>query len=121
MSRTIRKRAESFITFYGWEYNQWDLENKLKKDNPYCWGRRQYVDPEWESYEVDEAKYYTDNYGRGYFRRSLPKAYRKWVNKLRRKHDKRELRKEVTFNDYDGQYNIPNGIAKMLTHGIIGN
>ena len=103
MSKTVRKRAESYVAYWGHYYTVWDRKNKRhrKAEHYYTW--RPYEE-EWESYRVDEAKYNTDNYGQGYFRKNKPKHYRNMINRSRRRRDKRELWKELNFEGYDGLY-----------------
>lgn len=107
MSKTYRKRIETYVEFYGgWGSYTWDLSSKTRKYCRHYWNWPTiigFVDYDWESYKEDESKYYTDNYGQNFFRKRKPKAYRKMVNRARRMHDKRELWKE-THMDYDGLY-----------------
>lgn len=54
-------------------------------------------------------KYYTKKTTSHYHSYRFPKSYRKTVNRSRRNFDKRELHKELTYNDYEGLYSKWNG------------
>lgn len=107
MSRTIRKRLESYPVWKGiMRWYVWDHEAKMIMDAP------QYNYPYreigiWESYEKDEILYYTDK-KHGFYFWKKHKTYRKQVNRTRRNHDKRELRKEINCPDYEGLYSAWN-------------
>ncbi len=105
MSRTFRKRSESFFAYYGSRNTIWDKENKVRCKPEHHWEFRfpNKKNP-WESYVKDEVLYYSDNYGQGYFRRKFPKYYRNMINRKRRGRDKHELWKEVNLDCYDGLY-----------------
>lgn len=117
MSRTTRKRVKSYEQYYGgWCSNYaWDKGRNLRKRRLFTWRDTEssiigFVDYGWESYADDKALYYSDNYDQGYFRRNLPKSYRKLVNRKRKNRDKRELWKEVHWEEYDGLYSKWNGV-----------
>jgi len=100
MSKTIRKRAESFVAYFGFHSTLWDTENKLWKKADHFWKKPD----EWVSYRKEEAMYDTDNCGQGWFRRTKPKHYRNLINRKRRRRDDHELWKEVNIDGYEGLY-----------------
>ena len=79
MSRTYRKRIDKHTSY---EFNRVTRTVNIIA-----------------STKKDVAMHYSDN-GYSY---SMPKAYRKWVNKERRTRDKVELYKAVNLEDYEEQ------------------
>lgn len=92
MSRTYRKRVESFRQYYkNWTFNEdgtlsitWKTfytEEEVKKLK--------------YQYKTKTCKHYTFN---------LPKFFRNMVNRKRRAYDKQELWKELNLEEYEGLY-----------------
>lgn len=82
MSRTYRKRTETFEQYYShWFANDWFGDEKDEMQM--------------------RAKYYntTDKW----YSHSLPKYFRKDVNRKRRKIDRHEIYKAINFDDYPEQ------------------
>lgn len=97
MSRTIRKRSISFRKYFEWDYFLLNRGNDPFGD----------VYLKSDSIEVTEKKllkykykYYTDLF----WKDSLPKHFRKRVNKARKVKSNHELWKEINYKDYVGNY-----------------
>ena len=84
MSRTTRKRAESFEARYNHILNNLWLWNWTEED----------IIRHRVSYYTSSDKWYSYN---------LPKYFRNSVNRTRRRKDKREIWKSVNFYDYPEQ------------------
>jgi len=105
MSRTYRKHAESFEASHRWLIEEiysglarWYTPNKYLTKKEIENSKRE-LEVYRYKYKTQTAKYY--DYG-------LPRDFRNLVNRKRRAVDKRELYKEVTFNDYIGNYDLWN-------------
>ena len=81
MSRTFRKRPQSFNDYYHHLLDSATHEDFLKKE--------QY------RYRTKTEKFYTYN---------LPRFYRNMVNRKRRAHDRTELFRELNHFEYIGAY-----------------
>lgn len=85
MSRTYRKRPESFEAYY-----KWLLANPETAER---WGWD--VKRERAKYKTKTMKWYAYN---------LPKDFRNMINRKRRAYDRQELWKEVNISEHEGQY-----------------
>lgn len=87
MSRTTRKRPQSFYNYYGWQANNTWLT---------CpWEDAAYIKRQTIRYHNDSSTKYNSN--------GIPKKYRKAVNRNRRNFDKCELYRAIHFEDYPEQ------------------
>jgi len=82
MSRTTRKRAESFYQYYKYWF-----DNKLWDDEKEIIQRK--------------VRYHTSS--DKWISHCLPKGFRKTVNRSRRNKDKREIYKAINFDGYEEQ------------------
>jgi len=87
MSRTYRKRAETFEQYYSYWFDAglWDDETELNE--------RRY------RYKTRSDKWFSYN---------LPKGFRNSVNRKRRRVDRHEIYKAINFEDYPEQCSMYN-------------
>lgn len=85
MSRTYRKRIESFEYHYSY----------FLKDPEFCKRWKWDEQRERAKYKTKTQKWYAYN---------LPKEFRNSVNRKRRAKDRQELWKEVNISDHEGLY-----------------
>lgn len=116
MSRTKRKRPESFLNKV--PYKQYQIDNERIEFTVDYWGEfcssfiyldKGYIKPEDCLKEINPdnsvVSWYESDCGGCFInKQSKTKDYRKYINKKRRTLDKKELRKELDYPWYDGLY-----------------
>ena len=95
MSKTYRKRKESYAESQTWEYAGW-------KRHGYSW-----VPMTEHEIKADKSRYYQDC-ATWYGYSTLPKWYRNTVTRKRRSVDRIETYRELTFDEYSPNYDMWN-------------
>jgi len=94
MSRTFRKRSQSYEEYYKF----WLLDTPR-----YSFGYPIHKTEDWIKEYLREERYKYKTKSVKYYDFGLPKFYRKMVNKNRRRKDRHEVWKALNFNDYPEQ------------------
>ncbi len=95
MSRTYRKRAESFEEYYKF----WLAE----QDAIHLSGRTLFTSDIWVLAYLKKERYKYKGHTKKYYGWGLPKYFRNSVNRSRRSRDKHEIWKAVNLLDYPEQ------------------